>query len=39
LNGPAVDAGIDERRQGHIAGNAAKAIKIGESHALTPYHK
>ena len=39
LDRPAVDAGIDQRRQGHIAGNAAETIEIAESHALTPCHE
>ena len=37
LDGPAIDAGIDQGRQGHVAGNAAETIEIADSHALTPY--
>ena len=39
LDRPAVDAGIDQRRQRHVAGNAAEAVEIAESHALTPCHE
>ena len=30
LDGPAVDAGIDQGRQGHVAGNAAETIEIAD---------
>jgi hypothetical protein len=36
LNGPPVNAGIDQGRQRHVAGNAAKTVEIADSHAVTP---
>ena len=39
LNRPAIDARIHQRGQRHVAGNAAEAIEIADSHALTPCHE
>ena len=36
LDGPPIDARIDQGRQRHVAGNAAETIEIADSHALTP---
>ena len=36
---PPIDAGIDQGRHRHVAGDAAEAIEIADSHALTPYHE
>ena len=39
LDRPSIDAGIDQRRHRHVAGNAAETIEIADSHALTPCHE
>ncbi len=36
LDRPAIDTGIDQRRQRHVARDAAEAVEVSDSHALTP---